>query len=606
MATQAEIVSAMRKQLQVTEPDLDTATGSVTRKILDAVGEAISEAYIDQHLLTYSYDIDSKTEGDLDAFVQLFGLARIPAKRATGTVTFSRSGAADKIIAIPVNFQLSTGGDPSVAVQTITAAVLNIGELSVNVPAQAVSAGPDGNIPPGSLFQLQPLENIATVVNAAAFTGGAAQETDSELRERWKKTVFRNMAGTEAMYLGIALNDPDCGAANVVGAAKRRREQLQIASGAATSTLTQAQFSYSETQLVGKDLEAGDIAIPGVDYTWNTGVNPPRVDVLNATSLPDGTLIDLEFDYASKASRNDPAGNPRITNRVDVWCAGTRVLEATQTVVFRNTITFNNTPGHRNLRTNYLRPDGTNPANANVFIPLAWGPIITVPPTIVISGTTYGLATAANPLGTVSGGVTYAYQIVHEDTAFGWGARSRFGLEWAASNLPANNSTFSIDTTYNAIPHAVQLEIDRWRLVGTDAMAHQAKNMFLKFNLAIIYDFNADQNVVNTAIDTALADYLSNLGIATVVQASDVLQVVHNVTGVDAVRFLHSGDVVGWNSSTPNAFTVGIQRVIGTTVVQSYVDTNGRVKDVFFADNEVPVFGLTFRSVRAQNSWGVS
>jgi hypothetical protein len=75
---------------------------------------------------------------------------------------------------------------------------------------------------------------------------------------------------------------------------------------------------------------------------------------------------------------------------------------------------------------------------------------------------------------------------------------------------------------------------------------------------------------------------------------------------VDAVRFLHSGDVVGWNSATPNVFTVGIQKVIGTTVVQSYVDTNGRVKDVFFADNEVPVFGLTLRSVRAQNTWGVS
>lgn len=895
MASQSEIVSSMRKHLAITEPDLDTATGSVTRKILDAVGAAVSEAYIDQHLLTYSYDIDSKTEGDLDAFVQLFGLSRIPAKRAIGTVTFSRSGTADKIIAIPVNFQLTNSGDPSMAVQTITAAVLNVGELSVNVPVQAVSAGPDGNIPPGILYALQPLENIATVVNIAALTGGAAQETDTELRERWKKTVFRNMAGTEcqppgtqvlvprnrrtvpgvhgsvrvalepvpieslkvgdrvaswrhgvllregreitgitsteysgplivvrsedgrtsrytpnhrcvarlgpavegkhlvylqrrgtsfrigtttdrradssgkacnssgiadrlasqggdeawilsvhdckadallaeayaswqyripmtlfqanrardgeavqerldafwnkvgdltseaaaclsvhgrmiafpliqrstrkgwnrtgeveacnlidgaefidaqatmedgvtryasvavttefyegpvwsmdvkelhtyiadgfvthnSMYLGISLNDPDCGAANVVGSSKRRREQLQIASGSATSTVTQSQYNYTGNQIVGKNLELGDISIPGVDYIWNISVNPPRVDVLSTTALPDGTLIDLEFDYVSKASRNDVAN--KITNRVDVWCAGARVVEAAQSVVFRNTITFNNTAGNQYLRTTYVRPDGSNPANANVFIPLAFGPLITLPATIVIGGTTYGLADATHALGTVSGGVTYAYQMVHQDTASGWGPRSLFGLEWSAANLPANNTTFSIDYTYNGVPHAVQLEIDRWRLIGIDAMAHQAKNMYLKFNLAIIYDFNADQNVVNTAVDTALSDYLSNLGLATVVQASDVLQVVHNVSGVDAVRFLHSGDVVGWNSSTPNSFTVGIQRVIGTTVVQSYVDSGGRVRDVFFADNEVPVFGLTFRSVRAENTFG--
>lgn len=897
MASQAEIVSAMRKNLAITEPDLDTSTGSVTRKILDAVGEAISEAYVDQHLLTYSYDIDSKTEGDLDAFVALFGLSRIPAKRATGTVTFSRSGAADKIIAIPVNFQLNNAGDPSVAVQTITAAVMDVGDLSVNVPVQAVSAGPDGNIPPGTLYPLQPLENIATVINAEALTGGAAQETDSELRERWKKTVFRNMAGTEcqppgtqvlvprnrrtvpgvqgsvkvtlesvpieslkagdrvatwrrgvllregrevtgitsteysgplivvrsedgrtsrytpnhrciaklgpalegkhivylqrrgtsfrigtttdrrtsgsgevcnssgladrlasqgaeeawilsvhegkadallaeayaswhfgipmtlfqanrardgeevqqrldafwnkvgdltsqaaaclsahgrmighplirrgvrkswnrageveacnlidgaelidvaatldggatrytsvtvgsefyegpvwsmdvdefhtyvadgfvthnSMYLGIALNDPDCSAANVVGASRRRREQLQIVSGEAVSTVTQSQYNYNGSQIVGRNLELGDIAIPGVDYVWNTSVNPPKVDVLSATALPDGTLIDVEFEYVPSASRNDLANN--INNRIDVWCAGTRPMEATQTVVFRNTLTFNNTSSSQYYRLDYLRPDGTNPANANIFIPLAWGPIITVPASVVVGGTTYGLATADHPLGTTSGGVTYAYQIVHHNTPFGWGPRSLFGLEWHAGSAPANDTVFSLDYTFNSVPHAVQQEIDRWRLVGTDAMAHQAKSIFLKFNIALIYDFNVDQNVVNTAINTALADYLSNLGLATVVQASDVLQTIHNVPGVDAVRFLHADDVTSWNPATPNAFTVGIQRVIGTTVVDSYVDANGRVEDIVFADDEAPTFGLTHISVRAQNSFGVT
>lgn len=601
MATQGEIVSQIRNHLLVTEPDLDTSTGSVTRKIIDAVAESISEAYIDQHLLTYSYDIDSKTEGDLDAFVQLFGLSRIPARRATGTVTFSRSGGAATIVSIPNNFQLTNAGDPPVVIQTITAAVMNVGELSTNVPVQAVTAGANGNIPPGTLYPLAPLEAIATAVNAAALTGGATQETDLELRDRWKKTVFRNMAGTESMFLGIALNDPDCGAASVLGASKRRREQLQIASGAATSTVTNSQYNYAGA-IVGQDLEAGDIALNGVDYIWNTTVNPPRVDVISPVALPDGTLIDLEFDYVPSSSRNNPAAN--IGNRVDVWCAGTRAVNAVQTIVFRNTLVFVNTPNTPYDRFAYVIPNGDHPVNGNIFIPLAFTPVLTVPGTMVVNGTTYGMSDSTHAMGSTSGGVTYAYRIVHNDTAFGWSPKSFAGLEWHSGSRPSNNSIFTINYTYNGVPSAVQFEIDRWRLITTDAWSHQAKNQFLKFNMAIIYDLNADQNVVNTSINTAISDYLNNLGIAGTVQGSDVLQVVHNVTGVDAVRFLHSGDVGGWNPATPNNFTVGIQRVVDGVVVQSYVDSNGRVRDVFFADNEAPVFGLTYISVRAENTFG--
>jgi uncharacterized phage protein gp47/JayE len=604
LATMDEIVGQMRQTLSITDPDLDTSVGSVTRKILDVVGEAISEAYIDQHLLTYSYDIDSKTDADLDAFVQLFGLARIPAARATGTITFARTGDTSKLISIPVHFQVTTSGNPPVIVQTVAPAVMDIGALSVNVAVQATDGGAAGNIPPGSLLPLSPLDGISTIVNAAALTGGAVQETDDQLRARWKATVFRNMAGTEAMYLGVALNDPDCGAATVIGAAKRRREQLQIVSAAATTTVQNAQSTYSGNQVVGTDIDNGSINLPGVDYTWNTGVNPPRVDVLSTTALPDGTLIDVDFAYLSKASRNSVAS--AILNRVDVWCSGTRAADASQSVVFRNTVTFSASSGSTYYNVNWVRPDGTNPTVGNIFIPLAFGPIITVPSTMSILGTTYGLATAAHALGSTSGGVTYAYQIVHNDTAFGWSPNSLFGLEWVSTALPANNTTFSVAYEYNNVPTAVQRDMDRWRMIGTDAVVHQAKQIFLKFNIAVIYNLAADPTVTSTAIDTALADYLSKVGLASVVQASDVLQTIHNVPGVDAVRFLYSVDNTGYVSGTPNIYNVGIQQVIGTTVVNSFVDTNGRATDVLFADNALPVFGLTNKVRKAENSFGVA
>lgn len=519
-------------------------------------------------------------------------------------MTFARTGDTSRLVSIPVHQQLASSGSPSVTIQTVLAATLDIGSLSVNVPVQAVVGGADGNIPPGTLAPLTPLDGVATIVNASALSGGAAQETDDQLRARWKATVFRSMAGTEAMHLGIALNDPDCTAANVIGSAVRRREQLQIVSGAATTTVQNAASTYTGNQVVGTDIDNGSINLPGVDYTWNTGVNPPRVDVLSSTALPDGTLIDVDFSYLSKASRNTISGN--ILNRVDVWCAGTRATDAVQSVVFRNTLTFSSSSSSTYYNVNWVRPDGTNPTVGNVFIPLAFGPIVTLPDTIVIGATTYGLATPTHALGTTSGGITYAYQIVHNDTAFGWSPNSLFGLEWVSSALPANNTVFSVAYSYNNVPTAVQKETERWRLIGTDALVHQAKQIFLKFNIAVIYDIAADPAVTSTAIDTALADYLSKIGLASLVQASDVLQAIHNVPGVDSVRFLYGTDNPGFSFGSANSYNVGIQQVIGTTVVNSFVDSNGRATDVIFADNQLPVFGLTFKVRKAENSFGVA
>lgn len=603
MPTQSEIVSQIRQALGVTDPDLDTSTGSVTRKILDACSEAISDQTIDSHLLTYQYDVDSKTDADLDAFVQLFGLARYPARRATGTITFSRQVATD-IAVVPVNTQVDAATDPIISVLTVATGIMDVGELTTTVPVQAIAAGPDGNLAPGSLTIISaPLEGITSVTNAGSLSGGTYQETDDQLRERWKATVFRSMAGTESMFLGIALSDPDCPSANVVGATKRRREQVQIVSGAATSTVADAAYVYAGGQLVGRDIDNGDMAVPALHYSWDTSVNPPRIVVIDSTYFPEGELVDLDFAYVPTASRNDPTEN--ITNRVDVWCAGSRAVDASQSLIFRTSQAFTSGATDALYTGKFLRPDGTHPAAGHYFIPLSFGPIVTVPDEISIGGVIYGLVTPDHDFDTTASGITYAFQIVHEDDAFGWSPISQFGLEWSNVSTPAGNTAFSISDgyTYNDVPYAVQLEVNRWRLAAMDTLVHQAKQIFLKFNLAVMYDYKVDKTVTAQAIDTAISDFLSKQGFDSAIQASDVLQTVHNVPGVDAVRFLHSGDVTGWDSANPNNFTVGIQQVVGTTVVDSFVDSSGRAKDVLLNDMEVPAFGLTYQVAKAQNSW---
>lgn len=602
MPSQADISSSIISVLATSEPDLDTTVGSVTRKIIDAVSSAISDVSVDNQMLTYQYDINSMTGANLDAFVQLFGMSRYPAVRAVGQVTFTRPTATD-VIAIPVNSQVATS-DGTVVVQTVTAAIMGVGDLAVSVPVQAVVAGPQGNVSAATLTVIQTaISEISSVTNTDALAGGANQETDSQLQQRWKDTVFKSMAGTEQMFLGLALADADCTAANVVGPASRRREQLQITAGAATSTVEDAQYVYPSGQVVGKDIDNGDVAAPGTQYTWNPTI-PPSITVIDSTYFADGTLIDVSFLYMDDASRNSNSSG--IYNRVDVWCAGERATSATQSLAFTNATVFSASTGSSFYTGNFVRPDGTPPTAGNIFLPLAWGPILTIDGTLTVGGTTYGLASATNALGSTSGGVTYAYQIVHRQGAFGWSPYSDFGLEWLSTALPTNGSAVVIsqDYTYNDVPYSIQQQLENWRLAGTDVQAHQGLTEELQFSLAVIYDPSITVSVTQAAINTAISNYLSQLGFNARLYPSSIIQVVENTPGVLACRYVVGFDYVSYNGATPNAYSVGIQKLVAGSVVESFVDSNGNPFDIEFGDDTIPSFGATVLFTRATNTFG--
>jgi uncharacterized phage protein gp47/JayE len=603
VASQQDISAQIISALGVSEPDLDTSVGSVTRKIIDAVASAISDVSSDTQLLTYQYDVNAQTGSALDAFVQLFGMSRFPAARATAVITFTRGTASD-VVSVPIATQVATS-DGTVVFQTLSAGILSSGALSVSVPAQAVQAGPQGNVAAASLTSLlNPVAEVTGVLNASAASGGTNQETDAQLRTRWKTTAFKSMAGTSSMFLGLALNNVNCTAANAIGASTRRTEQLQISGGQAISTVTDAQFIYPSGQVVGHDIDNGDVAVPGVQYTWNYAVNPPQVQVIDHTYFPEGQLIDLSFVYMDEASRNSNALG--IYNRTDVYCAGTDATAAAQSVAFQPLIAFSSTPSSNYYAGSFIRPDSTIPAAGNIFIPLAFGPVLTVPAILIVGGIAYGLATPQNPIGTSSAGVSYAYQIVHRTGAFGWSPYSDFGLEWAANFQPVVNSVIVVGAgyTYNAVPRQIQQDVENWKLAGTDVLAHQGITQFLQFSLAIIYDTSVTISVTQQSVNTALANYLSTLGFNATLYASTVLNIVEGTPGVIAARFLTGDDYGGWNPASPNSSNVGIQQVVNGAVVNSYVNREGEPLSVFFGDDTFPSFGGTVLATKAVNTFG--
>lgn len=641
-----DVVSQIRAALALSDPELDTSAGTTTRKIIDAVSESIAESYLDQHMLAYTYDIDSKSGADLDTFCQTVGgIARLAAKRATGSVTFSRSGAsvATNTVFVPAATQVVSSTYPNVVVSTISSAVMLPGESSVTVPVQAVVGGPQGNVAPNTLIRLgSQLDGVTSVSNLNALSGGTSQETDAELRSRWKSTVFRSLAGTEQMYQGVALNHDDVTAARVIGSSVVQLEQIQpfIATSGplsgklcATSAGRGVSYAYPQGILVGGDIANRVLLVEGLDYTVNfTAVtangNPPTIvfnDTLakydtgqvDSSGAPimanvNGGILDLQYYYVPVDSRNDPTGTrfaeAPTTSKVDVYVAGEKPTAAVQTLPFDSSLKFDSVAGSSMNIANFNRQDMTRPVSGNIFIPLSFGPILTLPDSLSIGGKTYGRDG-------VTGTFTHsnAYRAVYDSTPRGGTATSRFGIEFNVSGLtlPANRTVFTVGLnggyTYNAVVREVQQDIDRWRLAGVDAQAHAAQKMQMRFSLAIMYDPDVTRGMVDPHIQDALSDLLKARSMGGVIQVSDVVQAVHNIPGVDNVRMLAPSDYSGWTYATANNYKTGIQFMYGGSVVRSYINSDDySLQDVTLTMGQYATFHSAHIVVKAQNTFRAS
>lgn len=320
MPSQPEIATQMVSALGVTIPDLDTSIGTPTRKILDAVAEVVAEAYIDQFFLGYNYDISSLSGSSLDDFINLFGMTRLAARRATGVVTFAAPAAATQATSVPAGTAVSTYDSPPVSFVTLITGVMPIGAISIDIPIIAQVGGSSGNVPPNTIAGFStPLSGFSTLANTTATSGGSDAESDDALRTRFQNTVFRNMAGTEQMFLGVAQENPATIMANVIGAAKTHLEQIQITGGTGQSTIQAAKYIYPMNYVFGPSIADQELLNPGIHYTFNPNTyalaapgTAPQTAMTAATlttggTIPSGRTRFYRIAYATAAGTT-PAG----------------------------------------------------------------------------------------------------------------------------------------------------------------------------------------------------------------------------------------------------------------------------------------------------------
>jgi hypothetical protein len=327
MPTQVDISSQIVSALGVTIPDLDTSIGTPTRKIIDAVSEVVAEAYVDQFFLGYNYDISSLTGAALDDFVNLFGMTRFGARRATGTATFAVPQAALQATSVPAGTAISTNDSPAIIFTTLITSVMPIGAVSIDAPIIAQVGGSNGNVTPNAIVNFgTPLTGFSHVSNTNATVGGSDAESDDALRNRFENTVFRNMAGTEQMFLGVAQENPQTVLANVIGAAKTHLEQIQITGGVGQSTIQAAQYIYPLNYVFGPDIDNQEILNPNINYTFNPNtyaMSAPGAGPTLTALATGGTIGASAHRYYRIAWGNDTGTTPAGPETTVTVSAGT-------------------------------------------------------------------------------------------------------------------------------------------------------------------------------------------------------------------------------------------------------------------------------------------
>lgn len=578
--TPAEIAQDILKKLSIVDPSISGAVGTPERKIIDVVSEAISEVYLENYIVSNIWDINQKVGEDLDTFVSIFGFGRYLGRHATGTVRFEISEPAVQRFEIPMNTRVYVEGtdvsDP-VYYTTLHPDYIPRGSTYVDIDVQCVEVGLVGNTAANTISGFESLAGVDKVWNSGAVWGGFDIETDDELRDRFKETFLRNVAGTEDFYRGISLAHESVKRVAVYGPISRWKEQLQVAGGKFKSLISQSKYTWPLSSFVATNLglQNEHYYTQGVDYNVTDKI-PPEFEVISSR-IPLDTVLEVEHEYTSVVSRNEPSSG--ITNKIDIYVDGIEPVMATESTVFSGA-TFSNTSSNRLYIGNFQRKDGSKPQAGRRFQRLGSVPIVNFPSTLEIDN--------GNLVDTYREGADF--NIVTDNTILKGSPYEVSGIEWIR-NPPSVGGEVNFAYTYNRVPELLNGILKQSKQLTTDPLVHFVQTRPLVIQLVVILLEGYSKEDAENSLKRAFTDWFSTLPIGSWIQLSDVEALAHSASGVDAVRLGRVSD--GFSRE-------GILELYDSRDVKT-----SRKTDFKLEDHEVPLLHDVQIKVRSFNTFGV-
>jgi uncharacterized phage protein gp47/JayE len=381
----------------------------------------------------------------------------------------------------------------------------------------------------------------------------------------------------------------------------------------------------------------GIAGVAAVNHQPNVTILSPDLSGVDPLNISPGSILLLEHAYMSRNSRNDFLAG--ILNCVDLFIDGRNnvPVSSVETMPGSSYDFSEVTSGSLSYRFNFKRAiDGTSPLSGNRLQTLYWQPAVDLPDEITIVDNVYRKARyiSQNP----DGSTAYwadpdlsqpaHYWLVIDDTELYGTVRARNGIEWSstipgvaldttvdAQGVPVVATTwvgtqFTIDNySFDQNISDLQAIVEQNKQITTDVLVHEARVRYFQLYITVMYAAGVNIEIVNRDIVDQLNAFFAGQYFGTVIQMSDLLQVIHNTPGVDNVRWSNEFDttvsrVAEIQASGSPILTIDPVSGLSTPLVYN--------ADFFLQDNELPALppitgtdvsvALVIRK-RAQNTW---
>jgi uncharacterized phage protein gp47/JayE len=187
----------------------DRNPGSVTRLLAESFAREFAVLSRQLEAVYEAGFVETAGGRDLDQLAALVGVVRRRRLSAGGSVVFGRSTPAPADVTINAGTRLSTVEPPAMQFETTEDRTLQRGNLSVEVPVQALEPGAGGVVAAGAIRVVnRPILGIETVSNTQATRFAGSDETDASLRGRIRRAHEAAGMATTGALLGALTTLP--------------------------------------------------------------------------------------------------------------------------------------------------------------------------------------------------------------------------------------------------------------------------------------------------------------------------------------------------------------------------------------------------------------
>ena len=321
--TFSEIVASMLERLKLSQPNLDTKAGTVSRDLfVDIQADQLERLYRSMAIISEKQSLATATGRDLDRIASNFGIPRkSPTSSSglivfytntitnditipTGTIVRSRSGVSFRTIG-EFNMLASQKNLYAANANRIRSALNVAGVTSsyaIEVPIQCIRPGKSGNV---SSLQIVSSDADADVgvVNLTAMTGGENREADSTFRSRILAIFSGSNTGTANGYRNSALGVDGVLDALVVepGSSLMLRDGTEVVEfeGGSTKILNSGSGGKVDIYILGRNVRQISESYVYTDLSGSGSADDNRNDVILGISGQDITMTSEERRLSS-------------------------------------------------------------------------------------------------------------------------------------------------------------------------------------------------------------------------------------------------------------------------------------------------------------------